>query len=124
MGWLDMTDIAVARNRNNITQLLFTKLDCIPLAGKTVKIATHYVDDDGNEYTERPNHTDLMKKRTPEYIELPTWKRDIRGITSFKDLPKPAKIFIKKIEELAETEVVLVGTGPDDVEKIDRRKSK
>jgi adenylosuccinate synthase len=124
MGWLDMTDIAVAKNRNNITRLLFTKLDCIPQAGDSVKIATHYVDDDGNVYAERPNHTDLMKNRKPEYIELPTWKRDIRGVTRFKDLPKPAKAFVRKIEELAETEVVMVGTGPDDKEKIDLRKSK
>ena len=89
-----------------------------------MKIATHYVDDDGNEFAERLNHTDLMKKQYPVYIELPTWKKDIRGITRFKDLPKPAKILIKKIEELAETEVVMIGTGPDDIEKINLRKSK
>jgi adenylosuccinate synthase len=124
MGWFDMTDIGVAKERNGISKLLLTKLDCIPLAGDAVKIATHYTDDEDNVHLERPNHTDFMKKHTPKYVELPTWEEDIRGITSFDDLPENAKNFVEKIEELAQTDVIIIGTGPDDAEKIDRRKTK
>ena len=47
-----------------------------------------------------------------EYIELKGWKSSTVGITNYKDLPENAKLYIKTIEELSKTPVVMISTGP------------
>ena len=44
-----------------------------------------------------------------------------RGIEQYNDLPKEAKDFVKEVESRTGVPVVLIGTGPEAVEIIDRR---
>ena len=46
---------------------------------------------------------------------------DCRSIRKFEELPKDAKQFIAKVEEKAGVPVVLIGTGPEALDIIDRR---
>jgi adenylosuccinate synthase len=46
---------------------------------------------------------------------------DCRNIRKFEELPKDAKQFIEKVEEKTGVPVVLIGTGPDALDIIDRR---
>jgi adenylosuccinate synthase len=122
VGYFDLTDIRTAIKLNGISKLLLTKLDCVPLFGPTVKVATHYEDRKGNIRLGRPNHVDFMKGFKPKYgLELPTWTEDIRGVTRFSDLPKNARIFVNSIEAILDTEVIMLGTGPGATDKIDLR---
>ena len=50
------------------------------------------------------------------------WKKDISGITKFKDLPEEAKDYVKKIEELTDIPVIWVGTGAERESIILRKK--
>ena len=49
----------------------------------------------------------------PLYIEMPGWEEDITNVTSFDELPLNAQNYIRKIEELTKTEIVLFSVGPD-----------
>jgi adenylosuccinate synthase len=45
-----------------------------------------------------------------------------RGAQQYSDLPKEAKDFVKEVESRTGVPVVLIGTGPEAMEIIDRRK--
>ena len=45
-----------------------------------------------------------------------------RGAKKYSDLPKEAKDFIKEVEDKTGVPIVLIGTGPEAMEIIDRRK--
>jgi adenylosuccinate synthase len=47
---------------------------------------------------------------------------DCRGAKKYDELPKEAKQFIKEIEKRTGTPIVLIGTGPEALDMIDRRK--
>ena len=45
-----------------------------------------------------------------------------RSVRSYDKLPKEARMFVKKVEEKTQLPVTLIGTGPDTLDIIDRRK--
>jgi adenylosuccinate synthase len=45
-----------------------------------------------------------------------------RGAKQYRDLNKEAKDFIEKVEDKTGVPIVLIGTGPEAMEIIDRRK--
>ncbi len=47
---------------------------------------------------------------------------DIRGARQYEELPKEARDFIKRVEEEVGVPVTLIGTGPEALDVIDRRK--
>jgi adenylosuccinate synthase len=47
---------------------------------------------------------------------------ECKGAKSYEKLPSEAKQFVRKIEEETGAEVVLIGTGPDALDMVDRRK--
>ena len=47
-----------------------------------------------------------------KYIELKGWESSTVGITKYEDLPENAKTYIKTIEELSKTPIVMISTGP------------
>jgi len=121
MGWFDLTDITLAKRTNGMDQLHVTKLDCLPNAGDTIKIATHYINGDSEVKPERPNHVELMQGWNPVYEEFPTWEGSILGVQSYSELPPEAKEIIEFIEQKSDTPIGIIGTGPGDDQKIDRR---
>jgi adenylosuccinate synthase len=44
---------------------------------------------------------------------MPGWDQDITHVTSFDELPENAKAYIRKIEELTKSEIVIFSVGPD-----------
>ena len=40
------------------------------------------------------------------------WKSSTVGVTSYNELPDNAKKYIKVIEEISKTKVVMISTGP------------
>ena len=57
----------------------------------------------------------------PNYITMPGWQSDTVGTTKFDDLPDNAKRYIEKIEELLNTPIDIISTGPERSENIIRR---
>ena len=78
----------------------------------SVKICTHY-ELDGKKIDTPPSTISKLSRCKPVYVELPGWKEDISGMTSYEELPDNAKNYIKKIEEITEVPVGVVSVGPD-----------
>jgi len=98
-GWLDIKILKKSIELNRINGIALTKLDVLDKLDK-IKICTSY------KLDLKHNANDI------EYIEIDGWKTSTIGATSFDELPENAKVYIKKIEELANIEVVMISTGP------------
>ncbi|MEW8062263.1 MAG: adenylosuccinate synthetase, partial [Candidatus Thiodiazotropha sp.] len=104
---------------NSVSGMCITKLDVLDGMQK-VKICVAYKLN-GQEVTSPPSGADRFAECEPVYIEMPGWQESTVGLTSFDQLPQAAKEYLKKIEELCETPIDIISTGPDRIETIVRR---
>ncbi len=108
-GWLDTVILNYAVRINGIDEFAFTKLDVLSGLDK-IKICTKYKKN-GKIVENLP--VDLSDCE-PIYEEVSGWK-DLDNSVSEKGypaLPKEAKNYIKRIEELTKTDIKLVSYGP------------
>ena len=68
---------------------------------------------DGKLINTVPASLNELNRCKPVYLTIPGWNEDISNVKSFDELPLNAKNYIRKIEELTKTEVVLFSVGPD-----------
>jgi adenylosuccinate synthase len=109
-GWFDAALGRYAARLNGLTELLITKLDV--LSGfETVKICTGYRAD-GEVFAEVPAHQSLFHRAEPIYEELDGWNEEIDESRSFEDLPKNARAYVRRMEELVGVPVSVVSVGP------------
>ncbi len=108
-GWLDLVAAKYSVFANGINELAITKLDV--LSGLTkIKVAVSYKVRD-NSYDIWPYEA-ISSSVVPIYEELDGWDTDIYGVSSFSDLPREAKRYIKFIEEVLGVKVKFISTGP------------
>jgi adenylosuccinate synthase len=100
-GWLDMKILNKSIELNRINGIALTKLDVLDNLN-LIKICVDYGD----------INYDTFEVENLEYIELRGWKSSTVGITNYEDLPENAKAYIKTIEELSKTPIVMISTGP------------
>lgn len=101
-GWLDATIIKYAAAVNGLDALAMTKLDV--LTGiKRIKIKI------GPKFTV---DLDRLEKAKMVYEELPGWQEDISKVRQFSRLPKPAREYINRVEQLTGLPIELIGVGP------------
>jgi adenylosuccinate synthase len=111
VGWLDLVLLRYAARVNGITELALTKLDI--LSGiNTLQICTSYQDGKGR-YPDLPFGPAHLGGYQAEYEELPGWEADLTVIRSWKDLPRAARGYITRIEELVELPVKIISVGPE-----------
>jgi adenylosuccinate synthase len=48
----------------------------------------------------------------PIYRTLSGWEEDLSRMKSFDDLPEKARDYLKTIEDIAETPIMLISVGP------------
>lgn len=92
-GWLDMVALKRAVELNSVSCLCLTKLDVLDDL-KTIRLCIDY------------------KKYKPAYEDFAGWQQAITGIQKFDQLPKQARAYIRRIEQLADVPVTIVSTGP------------
>ncbi len=110
-GWLDTVALRRSLAINSVTGLCITKLDVLD-GLDTLKICVAY-DFDGERVDIPPAGADAFERCKPVYIEMPGWSGSTRGANSFAELPENAQAYLKKIEELCETPIHIISTGPD-----------
>ena len=113
-GWLDTVSLKRSLNINSVTGMCITKLDVLD-GLKTIKICVGYTLQ-GSSIDIPPVGADLMELCKPEYIEMPGWSEPTAGAKTFADLPQAAQAYLRKLEELCETPIAIVSTGPDRAE--------
>ena len=110
-GWLDTKILRKSIKLNNINGIALTKLDVLDKLDK-IKLCLNYGEIDYNS----------MSVDDLEYLEMDGWQQSTSNAKSYDDLPKNAKLYIEKIEDICSTSIVLVSTGPDREQIIYRNK--
>lgn len=115
-GWLDLPLVKYSAMLNGFDSLSLTKLD-VMTGLKHIRVAVAYRNADMTEVRLPsgyfPSHLEDLEKIVCEYETLEGWQEDISKCRKFADLPKNAKRYIRRIEELVGVPVSSVGTGPD-----------
>ena len=110
-GWFDAPLVKRSCILNGVTSLALTKIDVLDKL-ETIKICTGYrVDKD--ELPDFPVTTSLTKKLMPIYEEIDGWNTSTVGLEKISELPLNARIYIQRIEELTESKVSIISTGPE-----------
>jgi adenylosuccinate synthase len=115
-GWLDIVLLRNSIRLNSLTGLVITKLDVLD-GLPSLDICTGY-EYDGQIISDFPASLKVLDGCKPVYETLPGWTEDITQIRIFEDLPKNAKTYLTRIEELTETPIQIVSVGPGREETI------
>jgi adenylosuccinate synthase len=100
-GWLDAKVLKKSIRLNNLSGIALTKIDVLDNFDE-ISICVDYGEIDYESFSVE----DL------KFIELPGWKTSTVGITNYNDLPRNAKLYIETIEELVNTPIDIISTGP------------
>jgi adenylosuccinate synthase len=109
-GWFDALVANHAVRVNGLTGVAMTKLDVLD-GLETLKICTAY-NLDGQIITTLPSDAEALADCRPIYEEMPGWTQSTVGTHDFDSLPRAAKDYISRIEELMGIPVVILSTGP------------
>jgi len=110
-GWFDAVALRRANMINSVSGLCITKLDVLD-GLDSLKLCVGY-SCGGVERLTPPVGAEAVADCQPVYDEMPGWKESTVGITDYKKLPANARAYLKRIEEISETPVDIISTGPD-----------
>ncbi|MBI4387864.1 MAG: adenylosuccinate synthase [Candidatus Omnitrophica bacterium] len=108
-GWFDAV---IARHSvlvNGLSQLAVMKLDVLDeLPEIKICVAYRYR---GKIYKYFTPDIEVLEHGTPVYETHPGWRCSVEKIRKFSALPKNAKRYLKRLEELLDTKVTIVSVG-------------
>ena len=64
-------------------------------------------------YENFPNDLEALEGCEPIYREYDGWQKDTTNIRSFIKLPRNAKTYLKEIQKLLKTKIVLISVGSE-----------
>jgi adenylosuccinate synthase len=115
-GWFDAAALKRSIQLNGVSGLCITKLDVMD-GVDAVKICVGY-EVEGQFSDILPVGAEELERCVPVYEDLPGWKESTVGVKAYEGLPKPARAYLQRIEELCGVPVDLISTGPDREETI------
>ncbi|TAK85168.1 MAG: adenylosuccinate synthase [Betaproteobacteria bacterium] len=115
-GWFDAAALKRSIQLNGVSGLCITKLDVLD-GVEAVKICVGY-EVEGRMSDILPVGAEELERCVPVYEELPGWQESTVGVKSYERLPKAARAYLQRIEELCAVPVDLISTGPDREETI------
>ena len=111
-GWFDAIAMKRSIQINGVTGLCITKLDVLD-GIERLNIGVGYNLGDGKHSNILPVGADAMGECEPIYEEMSGWSESTAGIKVFDQLPKAAQNYLKRLEEICETPIDMISTGPD-----------
>lgn len=118
-GWFDSVIIRHAVRVNGLNCLVINKLDTLANID-TLKICTAYKKPDGTVIKDFPATLEELNGCEPVYEDHPGFKDDISSCRTFDELPDICKGYIKRLEELCECRIAMIGVGSDREQQIER----
>ena len=110
-GWFDAVIARYTVRVNGLTSLVINKID--PLMGlPKIKLCVGY-EMDGKITRDFPADLDDLARCTPVYEEFDGFNEDLSDIREYDKLPENLKVYLKRIEEICDCPVSIVGVGPD-----------
>ena len=110
-GWFDAVAARRSIFNNSVTGLCVTKLDVLDELD-VIRICTGYKVD-GQAVEVPPIGAEGFSKVEPVYEEFPGWKCNTFGVKRYDDLPLAARRYLQRVQEITETEIAIISTGPD-----------
>ncbi|MEO8448830.1 MAG: adenylosuccinate synthase [Gemmatimonadota bacterium] len=114
-GWFDAPVVRYAVRVNGLTGLAVTKLDVLDTFDE-IPVGVAY-ELEGELFPDMPSEVAALGRVKPVYETLPGWKATTGAARSLADLPKPARAYLDRLEQLAEAPIryVSVGTRRDQI---------
>jgi adenylosuccinate synthase len=110
-GWLDGVTLRYAQRLNGLTEMAITKLDILSRFD-TLALCVAY-DLDGQRIEAFPTDLTVLDRCRAIYETLPGWGTDISDTRTFAELPKQARDYVARIEELASIPATTISVGPE-----------
>jgi len=110
-GWFDAVAGRFVAQLNGLDVAVITKLDVLDTF-PTIKICTAY-NLHGQTVHSLPAMLSDLAACEPIYEEVKGWGSSTTGINHYEDLPEEAKAYLKRLEELLETPIVMVSVSPE-----------
>lgn len=110
-GWFDAVLTRQAMTVAGVDGIALTKLDVLD-GLDSLQIAVGYRID-GVDYDHLPAAPALQARAEAIYETVPGWRENTRGARTLSALPKAARAYIARIEELIDTPVALLSTSPE-----------
>jgi len=115
-GWFDAAALKRSIQLNGVSGLCITKLDVLDGA-EVLKICTGY-EIDGRLSDILPVGAEELERCVPVYDEVAGWQESTVGVKTYEGLPKAARKYLRRIEELCAVPADIISTGPDRDETI------
>ena len=110
-GWLDTVALRYSVRVNGLTELALMKLDVLS-AFPALRLGVAY-SSLGERFDEFPRQQRVLYNCTPIYEDLPGWNDDITGVRRLQDLPRAARAYLERVEQLAGAPITIVSVGPE-----------
>lgn len=110
-GWFDGLAALHSARVNAFDGIALTRLDILT-GFEEVRLATAY-QLNGEEIHHFPTVSETLSQCTPIYESLPGWTEPLGEARAWSDLPQNARSYVRRIEELLETPVQLIGVGAE-----------
>ncbi len=108
-GWFDSVLVRYAVILNGVKELAIMKLDVLDEL-KKIKVCTAYRYK-GKKIKDFPLDCEVLQKAQPVYEEIEGWQEPICGIRQYKYLPKKARVYIGRLEQLVQARVKYISIG-------------
>jgi adenylosuccinate synthase len=117
-GWYDAVVARYSARVNGLDGLALTKLDVLDGLDE-INVCTAYRHGD-RTVTDVPADLSGSGPWEPVYETLPGWKEPTRGARAYDELPRAARNYVDRLEEVSGVEIAIVSTGSDREETIIR----
>jgi adenylosuccinate synthase len=108
-GWFDAVAAKFATRINGFTCAAITRLDVLDTL-PSLKISVGYKLN-GKSIDYFPASAAILEKCQPIYEELPGWQASISDIRKFDQLPKQARQYLERLEELTSCPISIISVG-------------
>jgi adenylosuccinate synthase len=110
-GWFDGVLARQTAKLNGVTSVALTRLDVLAQF-ESVKVCVAY-ELDGRRLDALPAALREANAVQPVYEELPGWREDVSDVRHLGDLPRAARRFVQRIEQLVDAPVDMISVGPE-----------
>jgi adenylosuccinate synthase len=108
-GWYDAVAVRYAVRVNGLDALALTKLDVLDGLSE-LQVCTSYRCR-GSILTDMPGDVAQLAACEPVYETLPGWSQPTKGVRRFEDLPREAKQYVARLEDVTGVPAGIVSTG-------------
>ncbi len=108
-GWFDAVVVRHSALVNGLGQMAVMKLDVLD-GMPTIKICIAY-DVKGKRYEHFPADIEALEYAKPVYEEHPGWEGPVSTARSRSDLPKNARAYLKRLEQLVGVPISIISVG-------------